>query len=233
MGAAAGPGLAAAVSKASEAEIRELIGRLDPECVDKAKAVLEAQTYVTMPEVATATGEILGLPAELEPLSADLRSAEELIKVCRKMDFQELKAMCKPPLSVGEVAFAVKVLCEKEEIKAGTDVDGMSFGSSDTIMLVEWGHYTVQILKEKVIEADMCSEVNMNKVRKVGKLLGVAGFEVSDEKKPWAHAEAKKQSTAAAAVGAWLLALVKFVVKAKELGLTLGKEGTMIPWTLS
>ena len=80
----------------------------------------------------------------LDAVGAAVLAAEEELQQLRKSDFDEMKSLTRPPPAVADTALAAKILVDAEHAKAGADADGMTFGSSATIILVCWHERSVQ-----------------------------------------------------------------------------------------
>lgn len=91
------------------------------------------------------------MPVDIDAAGSAVLAAEEGIAALRKGDFDELKVFARPPPGVAETALAAKILLGLEHAEAGSDADGMTFGSSATIALVCWYDPSIAKRREKMV----------------------------------------------------------------------------------
>ena len=160
--------------------------------------------------------------AELMELAAQVRVADDACRAVKQRDYGELKAFSNPPKCTALTALAAKILIDKRDAAAGSDADGMTFGSSATIALVCWrDRFSRERLKEKVIDG----VVDPATIAELDKLM-LDNCEWTAEK------TGMSGGPAAAAVCKYIFAVVAFCKRAYELGLELGKDGQVqVPCT--
>lgn len=144
----------------------------------------------------------------------------------RRQDFQELKAVLRPPPPVAAIAQAAKILVSIEDFQPGACAEtGMTFGSAETVALVCWRDPS---MSKKLIEVVLEREggIGEEKLGRIGDLFESYYIEDSTgEVRKGAYAllnDAKKASPAAAAVGGWIWAVVEFCRAAGETGVGVG-----------
>lgn len=125
--------------------------------------------------------------------------AEDGIDAVHPRAFQELKAFARPPQGVATTALAAKVLLSMEEVEAGADADGMTFGSSETIALVCWRDQRLQQRRERMVDDEPIPRERLARLQ---------AMVMSDE--AYTPQAVAKQSLAAAAVCAYIRAVVRF-----------------------
>ena len=138
-----------------------------------------------------------------EAVLAAQRATQEL----DKSNYDELKVLVRPPHAVQMTCDALKILLDKDGIEAGRDADGMSFGSSTTILLVGWPFQTQKLIQKVLVERGACWE-------RVERLCAMRDENVDT----WNTG--KLGFPAAEKVAAWLFAVLDFLKLAK----TEGKE---------
>ena len=158
--------------------------------------------------------------AELLELASQVRAADDACRAVHRREYGELKAYAKPPRCTALTALAAKILIDKRDAAAGSDADGMTFGSSATIVLVCWLEHSRKILKEKVIDG----VIDPATIAELDKLM-IDNCE-------WTYEKTLRESQAAAEVCKYIQAVVAFCKQAAQLGLVLGKDGqAQVPCT--
>jgi len=160
--------------------------------------------------------------AELIELASQVRAADDACRAVKRRDYGELKAFCNPPKCTALTALAAKILIDKRDAAAGSDADGMTFGSSTTIVLVCWcDQSTRKMLKERVIDG----VVDPATIAELDKMM-VDNCDWTCEK------TGMSGGPAAAAVCKYIFAVVAFCKRAARLGLELGRDGQVqVPCT--
>ena len=143
----------------------------------------------------------------------EVRAADDACAQLGPRAYGELKALHKPPEAVALTCTAAKLLIERPDIEAGTDCDGMSFGSSATIVLVFWLTSSRKLIRERVIDGRIGQET----LAQLNKMVA--------ENPTWTVSKTSMQHPAAGAVCRYIFAVLGFCNRATELGLELGKEG--------
>ena len=96
----------------------------------------------------------------------DVLEAHRQTWTAHKSSYHEMKALSRPPVAIQFTCDALKILVNKEGVGAGTDADGMSFGSSETILLVCWPSTTQRLIKAALVDAE-CTPEALAKVVKM------------------------------------------------------------------
>lgn len=150
---------------------------------------------------------------QLLSLAEEVRAADDACAQLGPPAYAELKALHKPPEAVALTCTAAKLLVERPDVQAGTDCDGISFGSSATIVLVFWLTQSRKLIRERVIDGRIRQET----LEQLNRMIA--------ENPTWTASKAAMAHPAAGAVCRYIFAVLGFCNRATELGLELGKDG--------
>ena len=135
----------------------------------------------------------------IDAAGSGVLATEERFKALRHNDFNELKAMHSPPPGVKATALAAKILLGREDVKAGADAHGMTFGSSKTIMLVIWMDSDARLRRRQMVYDNPIPKSRLERLE---------AMEAEDE--AYTVERTARCSPAAAAVCAYIQAAVHF-----------------------
>jgi hypothetical protein len=133
-------------------------------------------------------------------------AAEEGIGAVKPGHFHELKALAMPPPGVTETALAAKIILGLENAQADADVDGMTFGSSATIALVCWNDPSMRRRRDEMVCENAIARERLQRLRAM------------ETEESYTVERAAKSSPAAAAVCAYIRAVVQFYTCVAEGG---------------
>lgn len=145
----------------------------------------------------------------LSALADAVLAAEDGYRNIRKQDYDELKALSRPPKGLALTCQAAKILISRPNAEAGRDADGMSFGSSVTIVLVTWPSPQIQnYIKENLVGGNGLQPKIVAKLNKLR----------SENAEDWNLETLKKQSAAGSAVTKWIFAVLDYINAADAAG---------------
>eukprot|EP00518_Triparma_eleuthera_P015665 CAMPEP_0197556098 /NCGR_PEP_ID=MMETSP1320-20131121/14563_1 /TAXON_ID=91990 /ORGANISM="Bolidomonas sp., Strain RCC2347" /LENGTH=511 /DNA_ID=CAMNT_0043117197 /DNA_START=1 /DNA_END=1536 /DNA_ORIENTATION=- len=145
---------------------------------------------------------------DLSALREAVLEAEARYRGVHRNDYSELKALARPPPALALTCQAAKIMLSRKTAKAGADADGMTFGSSETIMLVCWLDASVQnYIRDELaggrgLGAAICKELT----------------QLQEKNPTWTVEKVSYCSSAGAAVTAWIFAVLDFVRAAEAAG---------------